>query len=195
MPGALRRSSMRLPLLQTLGVAKLETGAPSSRTGGVGATAEVATGAGAGSGCAGVGDDALAALACACSRVTPICRIGSAARRGPLPLSIQACLDTGSTRDRLAMSSGSPARQSRRANRGSSCRSTPAQSNWAMPDSNPAMPLPRLQAEFFDQIADPQGVRAIFEHMPGVFFFMKDDQGRRELTAVGREQTEKGGGA
>jgi PAS domain S-box-containing protein len=40
------------------------------------------------------------------------------------------------------------------------------------------MPLPRLQADFFDRIADPQGVRAIFEHMPGVFFFMKDDQGR-----------------
>lgn len=40
------------------------------------------------------------------------------------------------------------------------------------------MPLPRLQAEFFAHIADPQGVRAIFEHMPGVFFFMKDDQGR-----------------
>ncbi|MFZ2279261.1 MAG: helix-turn-helix domain-containing protein [Prosthecobacter sp.] len=40
------------------------------------------------------------------------------------------------------------------------------------------MSLPRLQAEFFAQIADPQGVRAIFEHMPGVFFFMKDDQGR-----------------
>lgn len=40
------------------------------------------------------------------------------------------------------------------------------------------MPLPRLQADFFARIADPQGVRAIFEHMPGVFFFMKDDQGR-----------------
>lgn len=40
------------------------------------------------------------------------------------------------------------------------------------------MSLPRLQAEFFSRIADPQSVRAIFEHMPGVFFFMKDDQGR-----------------
>ncbi|MFC5456374.1 AraC family transcriptional regulator [Prosthecobacter fluviatilis] len=40
------------------------------------------------------------------------------------------------------------------------------------------MPLPRLQADFFARIADPQGVRAIFEHMPGVFFFMKDDRGR-----------------
>ena len=40
------------------------------------------------------------------------------------------------------------------------------------------MQLPRLQAEFFARIADSQGVRAIFEHMPGVFFFVKDDQGR-----------------
>lgn len=40
------------------------------------------------------------------------------------------------------------------------------------------MASPRLQAEFFSQIADPQAVRAIFEHMPGVFFFMKDAQGR-----------------
>ena len=39
------------------------------------------------------------------------------------------------------------------------------------------MPL-RLQKDFFARIADPQGVRAIFEHMPGVFFFMKDDLGR-----------------
>ena len=39
------------------------------------------------------------------------------------------------------------------------------------------MPL-RLQKDFFARIADSQGVRAIFEHMPGVFFFMKDDQGR-----------------
>lgn len=36
----------------------------------------------------------------------------------------------------------------------------------------------RLQKDFFSRIADSQGVRAIFEHMPGVFFFMKDDQGR-----------------
>jgi len=36
----------------------------------------------------------------------------------------------------------------------------------------------RLQAEFFARIADPQAVREIFEHLPGVFFFMKDDQGR-----------------
>ena len=36
----------------------------------------------------------------------------------------------------------------------------------------------RLQAEFFARIADPQAVRAIFEHLPGVFFFVKDDRGR-----------------
>ena len=36
----------------------------------------------------------------------------------------------------------------------------------------------RLQIEFFARMADPQGVRAIFEHLPGVFFFVKDDLGR-----------------
>lgn len=40
------------------------------------------------------------------------------------------------------------------------------------------MKRPCLQAEFFARIADPQAVREIFEHLPGVFFFMKDDQGR-----------------
>lgn len=40
------------------------------------------------------------------------------------------------------------------------------------------MTAPRLQAEFFARIADPQAVREIFEHLPGVFFFVKDDQGR-----------------
>lgn len=40
------------------------------------------------------------------------------------------------------------------------------------------MPSPRLQAEFFAQMADPQGVRAVFEHLPGVFFFVKDAEGR-----------------
>jgi PAS domain S-box-containing protein len=40
------------------------------------------------------------------------------------------------------------------------------------------MAAPRLQTEFFAQMADPQGVRAIFEHLPGVFFFVKDAQGR-----------------
>lgn len=40
------------------------------------------------------------------------------------------------------------------------------------------MPSSRLQADFFARIADPQAVREIFEHLPGVFFFMKDDRGR-----------------
>ena len=40
------------------------------------------------------------------------------------------------------------------------------------------MPAPPLQTDFFARMADPQGVRAIFEHLPGVFFFVKDDQGR-----------------
>jgi AraC-like DNA-binding protein len=35
-----------------------------------------------------------------------------------------------------------------------------------------------LQSEFFARMADPQGVREVFEHLPGVFFFVKDDQGR-----------------
>lgn len=40
------------------------------------------------------------------------------------------------------------------------------------------MASPRLQADFFARMADPQGVRAIFEHLPGVFFFVKDAHGR-----------------
>ena len=35
-----------------------------------------------------------------------------------------------------------------------------------------------LQAAFFAQIGDAQAVRAIFDHMPGVFFFVKDAHGR-----------------
>lgn len=40
------------------------------------------------------------------------------------------------------------------------------------------MAVPRLQADFFARMADPQGVRAVFEHLPGVFFFVKDAHGR-----------------
>lgn len=40
------------------------------------------------------------------------------------------------------------------------------------------MPALRLQTDFFAKMADPQGVRAIFEHLPGVFFFVKDAEGR-----------------
>jgi AraC-like DNA-binding protein len=35
-----------------------------------------------------------------------------------------------------------------------------------------------MQKEFFARIADPQEVRMILEHLPGVFYFVKDDQGR-----------------
>ena len=35
-----------------------------------------------------------------------------------------------------------------------------------------------MQEEFFARIADPQEVRMILEHLPGVFFFVKDEQGR-----------------
>jgi len=36
----------------------------------------------------------------------------------------------------------------------------------------------RFQADFFARMADPHAVRAIFEHLPGVFFFVKDARGR-----------------
>jgi PAS domain S-box-containing protein len=36
----------------------------------------------------------------------------------------------------------------------------------------------RTQKEFFARIADPQEVRMIIEHLPGVFFFVKDAEGR-----------------
>jgi AraC-like DNA-binding protein len=36
----------------------------------------------------------------------------------------------------------------------------------------------RLQAGFLARIADPQTVRSMLEHIPGVFFFMKDTHGR-----------------
>lgn len=40
------------------------------------------------------------------------------------------------------------------------------------------MALPPLQAEFYSRMPDPQAVRRLFDHLPGVFFFIKDDQGR-----------------
>ena len=40
------------------------------------------------------------------------------------------------------------------------------------------MSRPRLQAEFFSQMSDPQSLRRMFDHLPGVFFFVKDAQGR-----------------
>ena len=36
----------------------------------------------------------------------------------------------------------------------------------------------RLLKEFFSRIADPQAVWMILEQLPGVFYFVKDDQGR-----------------
>lgn len=36
----------------------------------------------------------------------------------------------------------------------------------------------RLQRAFFDQMADPQAFRGIFEHLPEVYFFVKDAAGR-----------------
>jgi PAS domain S-box-containing protein len=35
-----------------------------------------------------------------------------------------------------------------------------------------------LQAGFFDQLADPQGMRVMFDHLPDVFMFAKDSEGR-----------------
>ena len=35
-----------------------------------------------------------------------------------------------------------------------------------------------LQAEFFAAMADVQAFRVLFEHLPGVFFFVKDAEGR-----------------
>lgn len=40
------------------------------------------------------------------------------------------------------------------------------------------MALPPLQAEFFSRMLEPQAIRRLFDHLPGVFFFIKDDQGR-----------------
>ena len=41
-----------------------------------------------------------------------------------------------------------------------------------------AMRESRLQRKFFDQMADPHAFRFIFEHLPGVYFFVKDRAGR-----------------
>lgn len=35
-----------------------------------------------------------------------------------------------------------------------------------------------LQSEFFASMADPQAFRFLFEHLPGIFFFVKDTDGR-----------------
>ncbi|TDU81748.1 PAS domain S-box-containing protein [Prosthecobacter fusiformis] len=36
----------------------------------------------------------------------------------------------------------------------------------------------RLQADFFSRMSDPQAMRSMFDHLPGVFFFVKDVEGR-----------------
>lgn len=36
----------------------------------------------------------------------------------------------------------------------------------------------RLQTDFFSRMADPQAMRTMFDHLPGVFFFVKDAEGR-----------------
>ena len=36
----------------------------------------------------------------------------------------------------------------------------------------------RFQTEFFAQIGDPQAFRAVFDHLPGFYFFVKDRQSR-----------------
>ncbi len=43
---------------------------------------------------------------------------------------------------------------------------------------DPAMTSHRLQSEFFARLADPQALREIFEHLPDVYFFVKDRAGR-----------------
>jgi len=40
------------------------------------------------------------------------------------------------------------------------------------------MPGRSLQSSFFASMADPQAFRALFEHLPGVFFFVKDTRSR-----------------
>jgi len=40
------------------------------------------------------------------------------------------------------------------------------------------MPKHAIQRDFFASMADPQAFRALFEHLPGVFFFVKDAEGR-----------------
>jgi PAS domain-containing protein len=40
------------------------------------------------------------------------------------------------------------------------------------------MTKPKLQSLFFSLMADPQSFRAMFEHLPDVFFFAKDSESR-----------------
>ena len=47
------------------------------------------------------------------------------------------------------------------------------------------MPKDAIQSDFFASMADPQGFRALFEHLPGVFFFVKDAEGRMIAASAG----------
>ena len=40
------------------------------------------------------------------------------------------------------------------------------------------MPKHAIQRDFFASMADPQAFRTLFEHLSGVFFFVKDAEGR-----------------
>ena len=40
-----------------------------------------------------------------------------------------------------------------------------------------------LQRDFFDEMADPTDLRLLFEHLPGVHFFMKDAQSRMVMAS------------
>ncbi len=115
--------------------------------GGAAAGADTAAGAG---GCASAGAEAATGTAtaacCACSSVTPICCTGSAARRTPEPLIIQAVRGTGSLRSSSAGRAGSARRQSRPANSGASCSGTPATRSCPTAASRPCRPLPSSSA-------------------------------------------------
>ena len=49
-----------------------------------------------------------------------------------------------------------------------------------LPESVEILPMTALrrQRKFFCQLGDPQSIRAMFDHVPGVYFFMKDLDGR-----------------
>jgi AraC-like DNA-binding protein len=49
-----------------------------------------------------------------------------------------------------------------------------------LPESVEILPMRahHRQREFFGQLSDPQAIRAMFDHVPGVYFFVKDLDGR-----------------
>lgn len=50
--------------------------------------------------------------------------------------------------------------------------------NAAKKCCHPAMSPRQFQSHFFGQLGDPASVRAIFDHLPEIFFFVKDRAGR-----------------